>query len=39
MKEEESGEQVTIRKYSTRQAVTRYHVLDHKMAKVYWAPD
>ena len=35
MKVEESGEQVTIEKYAAHHAVTRYHVHDHEMAKVY----
>ena len=39
MKAEESGEQVTIRKYVAHHAVTRYHVPNYEMAKVYWAPN
>ena len=39
MKAKESGEQATIRKYTACHAVTRYHVPNHGMAKVYWAPD
>ena len=39
MEVEETGEQATIRKYTSRHAVTRYHVPGHDIAKVHWAPN
>ena len=35
MKAEESGKHMTIWKYVTHHAVTRCHVPDHEIAKVY----
>ena len=39
MEVDEMGEHATINKYASRHAVTRYHVPDHEIAKVHWAPD